>query len=73
METHPSKQNGPISSFIVFFVVVVEEIESRHSSVTTYSIYSKWEKIFPYSSKQPLKGTSVGQPSLLIFMTMTAG
>lgn len=41
METHPSKQNGPISSFIVFFVVVVEEIESRHSSVTTYSIYSK--------------------------------
>lgn len=41
METHPSKQNGPISSFIVFVVVVVEEIESRHSSVTTYSIYSK--------------------------------
>ena len=44
METHPSKQNGPISSFIVFFfvvVVVVEEIESRHSTVTTYSIYSK--------------------------------
>ena len=41
METHPSKQNDPISSFIVFFVVVVEEIESRHSSVTTYSIYSK--------------------------------
>ena len=42
METHPSKQNGPISSFMVFFVVVVvEEIESRHSTVTTYSIYSK--------------------------------
>lgn len=42
METHPSNRTVQFRLSSFFFVVVaVEEIESRHSIVTTYSIYSK--------------------------------